>query len=328
MPSVFLSYARKDSPIVDRISQDLRGQGVSTWMDRENIKVGQAWRPQIEKALSGADFLLVFFSKASLQSIWVEREYSRAFELQSQTGGTRVIPILLEKVSPPASVAEIQYVDFTGSYFEGMTQLLRALEVAQGPKPSEFVKVGDLAKELAGEVAKILGLEKIPTAQVRETATSKNVFVIMSSHAEMEPIFEGIQEAGRPLGLDVQRVENVPGDYKISDQIIKMIHSAKLVVADLTHERPNVYFELGYARGLGKTIVTIARAGTIIHFDVQDWAYIEYTDSRILERALKKRFEFELSRSISPGPKSPDQGAQGVRVQSASKVKRKRGRSA
>jgi hypothetical protein len=27
-------------------------------------------------------------------------------------------------------------------------------------------------------------------------------------------------------------------------------------VADLSHERPNVYFELGYARELGKTVVT------------------------------------------------------------------------
>jgi hypothetical protein len=303
MPNVFLSYARADYPIVARISEDLRGQGVSTWIDRDDLVGGQAWRPQIERALSGADFLLVFFSKASLESTWVEHEYSKAFESQSRTGGTRVIPILLEKVSLPEVIATIQYVDFTGSYFEGMTQLLRAIHVAQGPRPRDFVPVSDLAKELAGEVAKLLGLERIPAAQGIETVASKNVFVIMPSHADMEPIFEGIQDAGRPLGLDVQRVENLPGDYKISDQIIKMIHSAKLVVADLTHERPNVYFELGYARGLGKTVVTIARAGTIIHFDVQDWTYLAYTDSRILERDLKKRFEFELSRLISPAPK-------------------------
>jgi hypothetical protein len=75
-----------------------------------------------------------------------------------------------------------------------------------------------------------------------------------------------------------------------------MIEISRFVVVDLTHERPNVYFELGYARGLDKTVVSIARQGTMIHFDVKDWTYIPYIDSRLLERDLRKRFEFELSR--------------------------------
>jgi hypothetical protein len=57
-----------------------------------------------------------------------------------------------------------------------------------------------------------------------------------------------------------------------------------------------VYFELGYARGMGKTVVTCAREGTDIHFDVKDWTYIPYTDSRVLEKALLDRFTFELEK--------------------------------
>ena len=75
-----------------------------------------------------------------------------------------------------------------------------------------------------------------------------------------------------------------------------MIASARLVVADLTHERPNVYFELGYARGIGKTVVTCAREGTQVHFDVKDWAYISYHDSRVLERRLVDRLKFEIEK--------------------------------
>jgi hypothetical protein len=68
-----------------------------------------------------------------------------------------------------------------------------------------------------------------------------------------------------------------------------------LIVADLSFERPNVYFELGYARGFGRTVITIAKKGTNVHFDVKDWVYIEYIDSRELEKKLKQRFEYELS---------------------------------
>jgi hypothetical protein len=68
-----------------------------------------------------------------------------------------------------------------------------------------------------------------------------------------------------------------------------------MVVADLTHERPNVFFELGYARGVGNTVITIMRSGAKAHFDVQDWTYLEYIDSRPLEHQIRERFEFELT---------------------------------
>jgi hypothetical protein len=79
-----------------------------------------------------------------------------------------------------------------------------------------------------------------------------------------------------------------------------MIGQARFILADLTNERPNAYFELVYARGLGKTVITILRSGTNIHFDVRDWTHIGYFDSRPLETDLMQRFKFELQRSLYP----------------------------
>ena len=120
------------------------------------------------------------------------------------------------------------------------------------------------------------------------------VFVVMSFQADMEPTFEAIEAAARAVGLRAERVKDVPGDYRITDKILTSIRRAGLVIVDLTHERPNVYFELGFARGLGKTVITIMRVGTKPHFDVQDWTYVPYIDSRPLERTLLERFTYEL----------------------------------
>ena len=294
---VFLSYARSDAQAVERIARDLRDQAVDLFLDQQDLVVGEKWQPQIEKAISGADFMLVFISQASLASKWVQVEYQAAFQSQAKAGGTRLIPILLEQVELPPFLSAIQYVDFTHSYYEGMQKLLRALEMGLGPRPNEVVDAGKLAQQVAGEVAKILGLEKEPEPQPKaQPADPELVFVIMAFRDDMEPIFEGIREAGTAVGLTVKRVKDMEGDYRITDQIVQMITSARFVVADLTHERPNVYFELGFARGLGKTVITIAREGTPVHFDVKDWTYISYIDSRLLERDMRKRFEFEMSR--------------------------------
>jgi hypothetical protein len=119
------------------------------------------------------------------------------------------------------------------------------------------------------------------------------VFVIMSFSEDMEPVFEGIEAAARTVGFEAKRVKDIVGDYRITSRIIELINTSCMVVVDLTHERPNVYFELGYARGVGKTVITTAREGTQVHFDVKDWTCTFYADSRILERSLKERFLIE-----------------------------------
>jgi nucleoside 2-deoxyribosyltransferase len=123
------------------------------------------------------------------------------------------------------------------------------------------------------------------------------VFVAASFAPDMEPIFQAISAAAQVVGLRAERVKDVKGDYRIPDKIFSMIERARLVVADLTHARPNVYFELGYARKCKKTVITILRKGTVAHFDVQDWTRLEYFDSRPLESDLVERFKFELQNS-------------------------------
>jgi hypothetical protein len=298
MPVVFLSYSRSDAHIVDRIAEDLQVEGIDVWLDRKDILPGEVWADQIRAAITQAEHVLVFISSASLQSRAVQEEYRLAFQNQKLAGGRRIIPILLEDVELPLFLAEIQYVDFTHSYYAGMRSLIQALRVSAGPKPKDIIPVNDLAKEVAIEIAKLLAVENVPHIPLLpDKIDPKLVFVIIAFRDDMEPIYEGIEAAAKAVNLTAKRVKDVPGDYRITDQIIQMIHSAYLVVADLTHERPNVYFELGYARGLGKTVITTAREGTVIHFDVKDWTYIPYTDSRILERDLKKRFEYELAKT-------------------------------
>jgi hypothetical protein len=130
---------------------------------------------------------------------------------------------------------------------------------------------------------------------------SQLVFVACSFTPQMDPVYHAIALAAQAVGLRAERVKDVPGDYRITGQILTMIRRARLVIADLTDERPNVYFELGYARGLGKTVITILRSGTTAHFDVRDWTYLEYFDSRPLEEDLIERLRYE----ICPVPPHP-----------------------
>lgn len=71
-------------------------------------------------------------------------------------------------------------------------------------------------------------------------------------------------------GFDAIRIdEKDNGKYKL-DQIYNELSTADIIVSDLTHKRPNCYFETGYAMAKRKDEVVIlcAKKGHRVHFDL------------------------------------------------------------
>jgi hypothetical protein len=280
MKRVFISYARQDAALARAVEDALRARGVETWSDRE-LTVGSRWALEIQDALNEASAVLVLVTPASLQSNWVSQEWSAAIATSK-----RVIPAIAGGATfselPPLLVAH-QGVDLNTDLGAGIDDILAGLEAMQQsdePPPSASVDMESLVEDIVERKLASLGVDLRRTDAEPDEQDPKSVFVIASFAPDMEPAFEAVEAAAKTVGLRAYRVKDVHGDYRITDQIIRGIQRARFVVVDLTHERPNVYFELGYARGLGKTVVTIMRAGTPVHFDVRDWTYLEYVDSR------------------------------------------------
>lgn len=261
MADVFVSYARQDAEVANRIVEYLRQSGVDVWYDRE-LRAGENWPGVIADQLERADAVLVLVSPASLQSQWVQREWAAALG-QS----VRLIPVLVQGstfADLPAPLSTLQAVDLNQYDPRELERLVEAVvQLRSSPAAAAIaaIDVERIVEDITARVVERLG----PAAQAATPAPPEEepalIFVICSYDEAMEPIFEAITDAARAVGMRAERVKDVPGDFRITDQMLSMIRRARLVVADLTHERPNVYFELGYARGIGKPIVTISRKG-------------------------------------------------------------------
>ena len=80
---------------------------------------------------------------------------------------------------------------------------------------------------------------------------------------------------------------NEPG--RITSQVIKLLNESDLVIADLTGNNSNVYYELSLRHAIGKPVIHMATAGTTLSFDVQDNRTIFYTmHSRDAEAARQE----------------------------------------
>ena len=99
-------------------------------------------------------------------------------------------------------------------------------------------------------------------SQTAATSDTEHIaFVVLRIGArDVDKLFdEAIAPATHECGLEAKRVDLTEGRETITERILQLIGSSNLVIADLTYERPNCYFEAGYAQGKGVPVIYMAR---------------------------------------------------------------------
>jgi nucleoside 2-deoxyribosyltransferase len=102
---------------------------------------------------------------------------------------------------------------------------------------------------------------------------------------------EGLSKAIDGAGYDPARVDRIHNDAKIDDQIIAEIRRSAFVVADFTGHRGGVYYEAGFAHGLGKRVIFTCRKDALkdLHFDVRQYATIVWETPADVIAPLRNR---------------------------------------
>jgi len=126
---------------------------------------------------------------------------------------------------------------------------------------------------------------------VRRPEEPNYAFILMAMSNEdpaLPDVHKTIKRTCEALGVRAERVDEIQFTGQITEKILSSIEVASIIIADLTHERPNVYFELGYAQAMGKPCVLIARQGTKLHFDIQGIKVLIFPNLTELEDLLSK----------------------------------------
>lgn len=107
--SVFASYSRKDSTIVDACVEAYRALGIYVFIDKEILRSGDAFDRVLFQLIERADLFQLYWSYNSVNSDWVRREWSHAHKLSSQAGrkhASFIRPCVWDD-SPPALPDEL-----------------------------------------------------------------------------------------------------------------------------------------------------------------------------------------------------------------------------
>lgn len=128
---VFISYAREDSTMAERLYMDLRRNEINAWIDSKCLLPGENWQKAVSNTIKKASFFLLLISKYSVSKRgYVQREIKQALKVLEEfpTDQIFLIPIKLDETEPvDEELQGLNWVDIRNSYSKGIRRILTVL---------------------------------------------------------------------------------------------------------------------------------------------------------------------------------------------------------
>lgn len=155
-----------------------------------------------------------------------------------------------------------------------------------------------LAHPLEGRQVGLIaaGGQEVAFSEFAVKSDLPRAFVVMQ-FAEPYNTFnrEVIQHQAEAAGFEVIRIDEKPGPGIIFQDIQREIEQAEIVIAEITPENPNVFYELGYAHALGKPTILLAQRESELPFDIRSYRVVFYNNTiggkGEVERDLRRHLE-------------------------------------
>ena len=200
-----------------------------------------------------------------------------------------ILTYIAEKSSYPGQMIQInRYLDYPLFYCKGMEEL----EFYFGHL--EFMGLVGRDPNISGPMRLMLSGEgwKVVEEQTKPNIESKQTFVAMWFDDELKSAYsDGIAKLEEDIGFSMLRVDMKQFNEKICDRILSEIRRSRFLIADVTGHRQGVYFEAGFAMGLGLPVIWTCRDDQIkfCHFDTRQYNHITWKDADELYQKLRDR---------------------------------------
>jgi nucleoside 2-deoxyribosyltransferase len=168
---------------------------------------------------------------------------------------------------------------------------------------SAFVKVGARGYFITGK-----GWERIAKLNA-PGRDARQAFVAMWFDPSRDVYFEkGIKPAVEADKLvSALRIDNKQHNGKVDDEIIAEIRRSRFLVADFTGDRGGIYFEAGFALGLGLPVIWCVDESEEdkLHFDTRQYNHIIYSSPEDLREQLFNRIRATIELASLPSMTLP-----------------------
>jgi hypothetical protein len=113
---IFISYSHRDGAwVTTELLPRLEGAGLRVCIDERDFKIGTPSLVNMENAVDHSRHTLIVLTPAWVESAWTEFESLLIGVADPAGRRRRMLPVMLERCTPPARIAILTYADFTNA---------------------------------------------------------------------------------------------------------------------------------------------------------------------------------------------------------------------
>ena len=112
-----------------------------------------------------------------------------------------------------------------------------------------------------------------------------------ATNPQYKDLYAAIQRVCHDLDYEAKRVDEANLFKRIVPEITRQVRQSAFVVADVTEQKANVFYELGFADGIGKEVILVAQKGSDLPFDINDVPVLFWESFTDFEKEFRKRVE-------------------------------------
>ncbi len=120
---IFISYKHEDSDFAEVLINKLEKAGFKTWVDSDQLHIGEDWRTGIDEAIKNAFALIVIMSPEAKASEYVTYEWAFAWG-----AGIKVLPVLHKDTPLHPRLEALQHLNFTNRTTRPWNTLLNTVQ--------------------------------------------------------------------------------------------------------------------------------------------------------------------------------------------------------
>jgi hypothetical protein len=141
------------------------------------------------------------------------------------------------------------------------------------------------------------GMSDVEVRNISVSTVRPTAFTVMQFSKEYDELYNNVIESVcDEFGIKAVRADDIHNNGMVIHDIVREISEAQLVIADITPNNPNVYYEVGYAHAKQKQVILLCdRSRSELPFDLSSFRTIFYENSISgkvdIEQKLRKHLD-------------------------------------
>ena len=128
----------------------------------------------------------------------------------------------------------------------------------------------------------------------------KTCFVLMPFAEQYREVYDQVyMPVCEANGLRCWRVDEVARPGSITQDIVEGIIDADILIADLTSQNANVFYELGIAHATGNKVIMTSQSADDIPFDIASYRVVLYEQTIAGSKALAEKLEAAIKELLA-----------------------------